>query len=92
MKPPASAGEGKVENETSPMPSEPMKPFFSGPFLKAELLVTMLEKHGITAVWSFADPTAPDDGDLDRPCEVQVPAADYERAWTLFYADRGDEL
>lgn len=52
----------------------------------------MLEKHGIAAVQEFVDASAPDDGDLDRPARVLVPEADYDRAWTLFYADRGDEL
>jgi hypothetical protein len=69
-----------------------VKIFFTGPAIKAELLVAMLEKHGIAAVQEFVDASAPDDGDLDRPARVLVPEADYDRAWTLFYADRGDEL
>jgi len=69
-----------------------MKRFFSGQFIKAELLVSMLEQHGIAATWEFADPTLPDDGDLAREAHVSVPEADYDRAWQLFYADRQDEL
>ena len=69
-----------------------MKLFFTGPVVKTELLVAMLEKHGIAAAQEFADPAAPDDGDLDRPANVLVPDDDYERARQLFYAGRDDEL
>jgi hypothetical protein len=69
-----------------------MKRFFTGPIIKAELLVTMLEKHGIAAAHEFADPSLPDDGDLSREAHVLVPEADYDRAWQLFYAEREDEL
>ena len=69
-----------------------MKLFFTGPVVKAELLVFMLEKHGIAAEQEFVDPAAPDDGDLDRPANVLVAEADYERAHQLFYAERQDEL
>jgi hypothetical protein len=43
-----------------------MKLFYTGPVVNAEMLVMMLEKHGITATQAFVDPTAPDDGDLSR--------------------------
>jgi hypothetical protein len=69
-----------------------MKLFFSGPVVKTELLVVMLEKHGIAAVQEFEDATAPDDGDLNRPARVLVPEADYERAHQLFFTEREDEL
>ena len=69
-----------------------MKLFFTGPVIKTELLVVMLEKHGIAATQEFADPAAPDDGDLDRPANVLVPDADYERARQLFFTEREDEL
>lgn len=52
----------------------------------------MLEKHGIAATQAFVDPAAPDDGDLNRLARVFVPAADYDRAYQLFYAERADEL
>jgi hypothetical protein len=68
------------------------KLFFTGPLVKTELLVFMLEKHGIVAVHEFVDPSAPDDGDLDRLARVFVPEADYARAQQLFYAEREDEL
>jgi hypothetical protein len=69
-----------------------MKLFFTGPVIKAELLVVMLEKHGIMATQEFVDPSAPDDGDLGRPANVFVPEADFERAHQLFYVEREDEL
>jgi hypothetical protein len=69
-----------------------MKLFFTGPVVKTELLVVLLEKHGITATQEFVDPAAPADGDLDRPANVFVPAADYDRARQLFFAEREDEL
>lgn len=69
-----------------------MKRFFTGPCIKAEMLVVMLEKHGIAATWEFADPALPEDGDLSREAHVHVPEADYDRAWQLFYAEREDEL
>jgi len=69
-----------------------MKLFFTGPVIKAELLVVMLEKHGIAATQAFVDPSLPDDGDLSRPANVLVPEADFERANQLFYAEREDEL
>ena len=69
-----------------------MKLFYTGPFVNAEMLVTMLERHGIAATQAFVDPAGPDDGDLNRPARVFVPAADYDRAYQLFYAEREDEL
>ena len=69
-----------------------MKLFFTGPVVKTELLVVMLEKHGIAATQEFTDPTVPDDGDLNREARVFVPEADYDRAHQLFYAEREDEL
>lgn len=69
-----------------------MKLFYTGPVVNAEMLVMMLEKQGISATQEFVDATAPDDGDLNRPARVFVPAADYDRAYQLFYAEREDEL
>lgn len=69
-----------------------VKLFFTGPVVKTELLVVMLEKHGIAAAQEFVDPSAPDDGDLDRAANVFVPDADYERAHRFFYSEREDEL
>ena len=69
-----------------------MKLFYTGPVINAEMLVVMLEKHGIAATQEFEDPTLPDDGDLNRPAKVLVPEADYDRAHQLFYAEREDEL
>jgi hypothetical protein len=69
-----------------------MKLFYTGPVVNAELLVAMLEKHGIVATQEFLDPALPDEGDLSRPARVHVPEPDYERAHQLFYTEREDEL
>lgn len=68
-----------------------MKEFYTGPAVNAEMLVVMLEKHGISASQEFVDESG-DAEDLSRPARVLVPEADYERAWQLFYAEREDEL
>lgn len=69
-----------------------MKPFYIGPVINTELLVMMLEKHGIAAVQEFVDPTLPDEGDLSREANVLVPEADYDKAYRLFYEDKENEL
>jgi len=69
-----------------------MRLFYSGPLVNTELLVAMLEKHGIIATQEFEDPSQPDDGDLSRLAKVLVPEADYARAHRLFYTEREDEL
>ncbi|HEY2083989.1 MAG TPA: hypothetical protein VGI88_14500 [Verrucomicrobiae bacterium] len=69
-----------------------MKLFYTGPVINTEMLVVMLEKHGIIATQEFVDPTQPEDSDLNRPAKVFVPEADYDRAHQLFYAEREDEL
>ena len=69
-----------------------MRLFYTGPFVNAEMLVVMLEKHGIAATQEFADPDLPDEGDLSRPAKVFVPETDYDRAHKLFYTEREDEL
>jgi hypothetical protein len=69
-----------------------MKLFYTGPVVNTEMLVVMLEKHGIAAMQEFVDPNLPDDGDLNRLARVLVPEADYDRAYRLFYAERQDEL
>ncbi|MGN6552669.1 MAG: hypothetical protein ACTHLW_02905 [Verrucomicrobiota bacterium] len=70
-----------------------MKLFYTGPVINTEMLVMMLEKHGISAAQQFVDPNVPgDDDDLNRLAEVLVPEADYDRAYQLFYAEREDEL
>jgi hypothetical protein len=69
-----------------------MKVFYTGPVVNAELLLVMLEKNGIAAKQEWVDPETEDDGDLNRPARILIPEADFERAWHLFYAERGDEL
>ncbi len=69
-----------------------MKLFYTGPLVNAEMLVVMLEKHGITATQEFEDSALPDDGDLNRETKVLVPEADYDRAHRLFYEDKENEL
>ena len=69
-----------------------MKLFYTGPVINTEMLVVMLEKHGINATQELVDPSQSDEEDLNRPAKVFVPEADYERAYQLFYAEREDEL
>jgi len=66
--------------------------FFTGQFIKTDLLIDWLARHGIVATSEFVDPTNPDDGDLAREVRVYVPATDFERASQLFFAERQDEL
>lgn len=69
-----------------------MKLFYTGPVVNTEMLVVMLEKHGIAASQEFDDPSQPDDGDLNRLAKVFVPEVEYDWAHRLFYSDREDEL
>ena len=69
-----------------------VKLFYTGPVINTEMLVVMLEKHGIAATQEWVDASAPDEGDLNRLAKVFVPEADYDRAYQLFYAEREDEL
>ncbi len=69
-----------------------MKPLYTGPVVNTEMLIVMLDKHGIAATQEFVDPALPDDGDLSRPAKVLVAEADYERAHRLFFTEREDEL
>ena len=69
-----------------------VKLFYTGPVVNTEMLVVMLEKHGINASQEFVDPGPPDDGDLSRPAKVFVPEADYDRAYDLFYGEKEGEL
>jgi hypothetical protein len=69
-----------------------VKLFYTGPVVNTEMLVMMLEKHGIAATQEFVDPSLPDDEDLNRLAKVLVPEADYDRAYKLFYTEREDEL
>ena len=69
-----------------------MKLFYTGPVINTEMLVVMLEKHGIAATQEWVDASAPEDGDMNRLAKVFVPETDYDRAYQLFYAEREDEL
>lgn len=76
---------------TPPEPPAGERHFFTGQIIKTELLITWLEKHGITASTAPAEPeTDPDD--LSREMHVFVPVAQYDRAYQLFFAERQDEL
>lgn len=68
-----------------------MRHFFTGPFIKTDLLLTWLEKHGVAARMESVDPTA-DDLDLGREMRVLVAEIDYDRAHQLFFEERQDEL
>ena len=69
-----------------------MKTLYTGSAVNAELLLLMLEKHGIAGRQEWVEGEAGDEDDLNRLARVLVPEADYERAHTLFYAEREDEL
>lgn len=68
-----------------------MRHFFTGPFIKTDLLVTWLEKHGLDARMEPVDPAA-DELDLGREMRVLVAETDYDRAHQLFFEERQDEL
>ena len=69
-----------------------MKLFYTGPVINTEMLVVMLEKHGIAATQELAPGESADDDDLNRTARVLVPESEYDRAHQLFYAEREDEL
>lgn len=69
-----------------------MREFFNGQAIKADLLAVWLEKHGIPAVVEPAAGEAGDPDDLGRDMRVLVPETDYERARSLFFTEREDEL
>jgi hypothetical protein len=69
-----------------------VKLFYTGPVINAEMLVMMLEKHGIKSVQEMAEGESDDADDLNRQAQVFVSEADHERAHRLFYAEREDEL
>ena len=69
-----------------------MKLFYTGPVINTEMLVAMLEKHGINATQKVVAGESEDEEDLNRMAQVFVPEADYDRAHRLFYAEREDEL
>jgi hypothetical protein len=66
--------------------------FYTGPLVNAEMLVMMLEKHGIMAKQELVNPGAEDEADLSQPTRVLVPEPDYDHAHRLFYTEREDEL
>ena len=68
------------------------KLFYTGPVINTEMLVVMLEKHGIIATQEVMAGESDDEEDLNRTAQVFVPEGDYERAYRLFYAEREDEL
>jgi hypothetical protein len=67
-----------------------MRVFYTGPAINTEMLIVMLEKHGIVAKQEWEEEGDPED--LNRRARVLVPEADFDRAWRLFYAEREDEL
>lgn len=68
------------------------KLFYTGPLINTEMLLMMLEKHGISGSQEPEVPGELEEEDLNRQMKVFVPEADYERAHRLFYAEREDEL
>jgi len=69
-----------------------MKLFYTGPVINTDMLVAMLEKHGIKATEKVLAGESSDEDDLNRVAQVFVPDADFDRAHQLFYAEREDEL
>lgn len=69
-----------------------MKLFYTGPAINAEMLLVMLEKHGINGTQRVVAGESSDEDDLNRQVQVFVPAPDHERAHRLFYTEREDEL
>ncbi|MCX6870592.1 MAG: hypothetical protein NTY84_08205 [Verrucomicrobia bacterium] len=74
-----------------------MRHFFTGPWIKCELLQTWLEKHGIESTVEpvepiTGEPTPLDCEDLDREVRILVPEADFSRAHDLFFTEREGEL
>ena len=74
-----------------------MRHFFTGPWIKCELLQTWLEKHGIESTVELVEPitgepTPLDSEDLDREVRILVPEADFSRAHDLFFTEREGEL
>jgi hypothetical protein len=68
-----------------------VKNLYTGPVVNTELLVVMLQKHGITATQEYVDPDLPDDGDLNRFAKVCEAEEDYDRAYQLFLSEREDQ-
>jgi len=87
-----------------PVQPDALRHFFTGRWIKGDLLQAWLEKHGIAAVLEPTDPADPvettrpagtvagDPEDLDRPVRVLVSEADFPRAHALFFTDREGEL
>lgn len=70
-----------------------VKKFFTGAAVNADLLLTMLDKHGIAGRQEFARALLREHEDeFSRETVVYVLEEDYDRAYQLFYAERQDEL
>jgi hypothetical protein len=69
-----------------------LKHFFTGPWIKGDLLQAWLEQHGIEATIEAVDPAATDPDDLDREVRVLVPESDFPKAHALFFTEREGEL
>lgn len=69
------------------------KLLFMGEACKTELLVVLLEKHGIAA---FEEHVSEDlrehEDEFNRETRVFVPDADYGKARDLFFSDAGGEI
>ena len=69
-----------------------MRLFYTCPVDNAELLVVMLDRHGISARENMIEPMPEGEDEFSRPVEVFVPEADYDRAYELFFGDSEEEL
>ncbi len=69
------------------------KTLFTGEACKTELLVVLLEKHGIDAVEEFVSEDLREfEDEFNRETRVLVDEADFGRAHQLFFQDDGGEL
>jgi len=67
------------------------KLFHTAMLESAELLCVMLENHGIASRREKVDPDL-DDDDLNQEVRVFIPAAEFDRAWELFFGDSEEEI
>lgn len=68
------------------------KLFYTGPAINTEMLLVMLENHGIVSTQVLVAGESDDPEDLNRMVQVFIPESDYDRARQLFYAERDDEV
>lgn len=69
------------------------KHLFTGEACKTELLVVLLEKHGIEGEEEYvSEELREHEDEFNRETRVFVPEADYAKARSLFFEDGGGEI